>query len=430
MACILFLTQVLSYPLDAGPKVRGYYMLRHLAERHQVTLVSFVRPDDSPEAVRHLQSICHSVHTVPMHRSLWRNLRAGVKGILTGLPMVIARDEMGQMAATLRRLAATKHFDVIHADQLSMAGYGQLAARVTSSRTLLDEHNAIHKLVSQLAENEPHPLRRVITAREARAFRRYEAAMCQAYHAVLTVTDEDRERLLALYPHDRRAALADRFAVIPICVDPECTTPVVHRPRTDGSPVIVHLGTMFWPPNVAGVLWFAREVLPLIHQRLPQARFVVVGKTPPPEVQALAADPRIEITGYVADPTPYLAQADVFVVPLLTGEGMRVKILDAWMWGLPVVSTPIGAEGIEIQPGTSILIAAEASAFAEATCRLLTDQALNQQLRSAARSWVESRYAWQSVYSQVEQVYARLLDGNARDASHVPPSHGRGVSLG
>jgi len=365
-----------------------------------------------------------------MRRSFWRNLRAGAKGLLAGLPMVIARDEMGQMAATLRWLVGASHFDVIHADQLSMAGYGQLAARLTTSRTLLDEHNAIHRLVSQLAENEPHPLRRAITAREARAFVRYEAAMCQAYDAVLTVTREDRERLLALYPQDRRAALADRFAVIPICVDPERVSPVVHRPRTDGAPVIVHLGTMFWPPNVAGVLWFAREVLPLIHQRLPQARFVVIGKTPPPEVQALAADPRIEVTGYVADPTPYLAQADVFVVPLLTGEGMRVKILDGWLWGLPVVSTPIGAEGIEIQPGTSILIAAEAGAFAEATCRLLTDRALNQQFRSAARSWVESRYAWQSVYTQVEQVYARLLDGNVRDASHVSPSPGRGVLLG
>lgn len=412
MARILFLTQVLPYPLDAGPKVRNHYMLRHLAQRHQVTLVSFVRSDDSPEAVQHVQSICHSVHTVPMRRSFWRNLRAGAKGILTGLPMVVARDEMGQMVATVRRLAGGGHFDVIHADQLSMAGYGQVAARVVSSRTLLDEHNAIHKLVSQLAENEPHPLRRAITAREARAFERYEAAMCQAFDAVLTVTCEDRERLLALYPQDRRAALADRFTVIPICVDPEHVSPVVHQPRTDGAPVIVHLGTMFWPPNVAGVLWFAREVLPLIHQRLPHARFVVVGKSPPPEVQALAADPRIEVTGYVADPTSYLVQADVFVVPLLTGEGMRVKILDAWLWGLPVVSTPIGAEGIETQPGTSILIAAEADAFAQAACRLLTDQALNQQLRRAARSWVESRYAWQMVYQQVELVYARLLDRN------------------
>jgi glycosyltransferase involved in cell wall biosynthesis len=126
----------------------------------------------------------------------------------------------------------------------------------------------------------------------------------------------------------------------------------------------------------------------------------------------------------------HLAEANVFVVPLLTGEGMRVKILDAWLWGLPVVSTPIGAEGIEIQAGASILIAADAGAFAEATCRLLTDQALNQQLRSAARSWVESRYAWQPVYQQVEQVYVRLLDGNTPDTTRGSFSPGQSPGLG
>jgi glycosyltransferase involved in cell wall biosynthesis len=117
----------------------------------------------------------------------------------------------------------------------------------------------------------------------------------------------------------------------------------------------------------------------------------------------------VEVTGYVADPTPYLTEADVFVVPLHAGGGMRVKILDAWLWGIPIVSTPIGAEGIEVREGENILIADGAPAFAAATLRLLTDEALNRRLRTAGRSWVEARYAWQTVYSRVDQVYERLL---------------------
>jgi glycosyltransferase involved in cell wall biosynthesis len=409
-ARVLFLTQVLPYPLNAGPKVRAYHMLRHLAEKYPVTLVSFVRADDAPEAVAHLRDICQAVHTVPLRRSLGRNLWAGVKGILTGLPVVVARDESRQMVATLRRLARENTFAVVHADQLSMAGYGQIAAGQGLSRTLLDEHNAIYLLARRMAETEPHRLRRAIMRREARAFARYEAAMCRAYDAVLTVTREDREHLLALFPPAQRAALAEKFTVVPICVDPTQTWPVAHRPRPeDGRPTILHLGTMFWPPNVTGVLWFAREVLPLIWQQLPGVRFVIVGKAPPPEVQALAADPRVEVTGYVADPTPYLMEADAFVVPLHAGGGMRVKILDAWLWGVPIVSTPIGAEGIEVRDGENILIADGAPAFAAATLRLLTDEALNRRLRTAGRSWVEARYAWQTVYSRVDQVYERLL---------------------
>ena len=417
MAHILFLTQVLPYPLNAGPKVRAYHMLRYLAERHQVTLVSFVRPDDTPEAIQHLQSICQAVHIVPMRRSLWRNLWAGAKGLCTGLPVVIARDEIAQMVATLRRLTREHCFDVIHADQLSMAWYGRLAAHNSTARTLLDEHNAIYLLARQMAATEPNWLRRVIMAREAHAFARYEAAMCRDHDAVLTVTCEDRERLLALYPSGQQAALAGKFTTIPICVDPEQVMPVPHQPRPDATPTILHLGTMFWPPNVAGVLWFAQEVLPLVHRQSPEARFVVVGKSPPPEVQALTADPRIEVTGYITDPAPYLAAADAFVVPLHTGEGMRVKILDAWLWGMPVVSTSIGAEGIEVQDGENILIAKDAPAFAAATLRLLTDEAMNQRMRSAGRAWVEAHYAWQNVYQRVEPVYAGLLGSDRAETA-------------
>jgi glycosyltransferase involved in cell wall biosynthesis len=468
---ILFLTQVLPYPLDAGPKVRAYHMLRHLstgsrealARQHQVTLVSFVRPDDRPEYVEHLRTIAHAVHTVPIRRSPGRNVCAALKGLLTGLPVAIVRDDMPEMAALLRRLTAETRFDVIHADQLSMAGWGLLAAdlrgfrkprRSGRPRLLLDEHNAIYRLAERMAADERNPLRRLAMLREARAFRRYEAAMLRTYDAVLTVTEEDRALLLALQGEmcDVRCTMLDvhftsnivhptsNITVIPICVDPEASKPVDRETRRQGNneaplstclpaslstclpasfstclpaslstPVILHLGTMFWPPNVAGVLWFAREALPLVWREVPDARFVIVGKNPPAAVQALAADPRIVVAGYVADPLPYLETADVFVVPLFSGGGMRVKILDAWLRGLPIVSTPLGAEGIEVRDGENILLAADAPTFAAAVLRLLTDRDLNTHLRAAGRAWVEQTYSWQTVYRQVDQVYAQLL---------------------
>ena len=414
MARILFLTQVLPYPMDAGPKVRQYYMLRHLARRHEVTLVSFTRGDDPPEAIEHLRDICNAVHPVPMRRSLWRNVWAAAKGMLTGLPMVIARDEVAEMDSTLRRLVPEQAFDLIHADQLSMAWWGRMAARLAKPAdpaTLLDEHNAIYLLARRMADTERNPLRRAIMVREARAFARYEAMMCRWFDSLLTVTEEDRQQLLALFPPDERERLAVKFTTVPICVDPEQVSSVVHR--NGGTPTILHLGTMFWPPNVHGVLWFAREVLPLVHQQVPDARFVVVGKNPPAEVQALAADPRIEVTGYIVDPAPYLEATDAFLVPLHAGGGMRVKIVDAWLWGLPIVSTPIGAEGIEVRDGENLLLADNARKFAQATVRLLTDPDLNDRLRANGRAWVESRYAWQTVYRQVDRVYDRLL-GSSR----------------
>ncbi len=412
MARVLFLTQVLPYPLDSGPRVRQYHMLRHLAGQHQVTLASFVRPDDTPEAVQHLQSFCQAVYTVPMRRSPWRNLRAGAKSLLTGLPAVIVRDEICEMMDALKQVTEASCFDVIHADQLSMALYGCWAKKISpASRLLLDEHNAVYLLARQLASTEANPIRRALMAREARAMAAYEKAMCRAYDAVLTVIPEDRDRLLALFPPAERQRLQDKFAVIPICVDPDRIEPARRPLSPESALTILHMGTMFWPPNVAGVLWFARQVLPRIHRQLPEARFVIVGKSPPPEIRALASDPRVEITGYVGDPSPYIAAADAFVVPLQIGEGMRVKILDAWSWGLPVVSTPVGAEGIQVRSGENIMIAAGAHEFALAVVRVLIDRSLNERLRAAGRSWVEANYAWKTAYAHVDEVYARLLNG-------------------
>ena len=115
------------------------------------------------------------------------------------------------------------------------------------------------------------------------------------------------------------------------------------------------------------------------------------------------------MTGYVANPETYLAAADAFVVPLHAAAGMRVKIVDGWVWGLPIVATPIGAEGIEVRDGENILIAADAAAFAAAVLQLLTDPDLNAHLRTAGRAWVAEKYAWQVAYRQVDALYARLI---------------------
>ncbi len=420
MSAILFLTQVLPYPLDAGPKVRAYHMLRHLAERHDVTLVSFVRPDDTHEAIEHLAGLCAGVHAVPMRRSAWRNARAAAKGILTNSPMVVARDEIAEMSRTLSRLTEAVPFQVVHADQLSMAGYGQYAAgkgarqngkRPRRPATVLDEHNAIYLLTRRMADTESNTLRRLVIRREAGAFARYEAQMLAAYDAVLTVTEEDRLHLLALLAdtgHYYDTNNDTKFTVIPICGDAEQVSVIPRVPG--GPPTILHLGTMFWPPNIQGVLWFAEQVLPLVHRQVPEARLVIAGKNPPPEVVALGADPRIAVTGYVPDPTAHLAATDAFIVPLHAGGGMRVKIVDAWLRGLPIVSTPVGAEGIESRNNENILVASTPAAFADATVRLLTDPTLNACLRTNGRRWAEERYSWQTVYRRVDEVYDRLLN--------------------
>ena len=307
MARILYLTHVLPYPLDSGPKIRAYYVLRHLAPRHEVTLVSFVREDDRPSHVAHLREVCHAVHTVPMRRSRLRDARALAVSAWSGQPALVLRDEVGEMHALLGRLVREGRFDVVHADQTSMAQYA-LRARARAGggmRAVLDAHNALYRIPERMAARARNPVMRGLLRREARLMARYERETYAQFDHVVFVTDVDRE-VLGRQITDRGCDVP--LTTIPICIDPQDQPLVASAPLrglgtsedsvsllcSDGPRpgAITHLGTMFWPPNVEGVLWFGREVLPKVRAEAPEARFVVIGKQPPAAVQALATEAR------------------------------------------------------------------------------------------------------------------------------------------
>ncbi len=163
MSSILFLTQLLPYPLDAGPKTRAYYTLKHLTRKHKVTLLSFSRPNDPPEAFEHLRGVCGEVITVPMPRSRIRDVFAMVRSILTNQPFVITRDTVPEMMRAIEKILKVKSFDYVHADQLWMAQYALHARRFTDSenkklRVTLDQHNAVYLIPKRMLANARNPI--------------------------------------------------------------------------------------------------------------------------------------------------------------------------------------------------------------------------------------------------------------------------------
>lgn len=393
MANILFLTQVLPYPLDAGPKLRAYYVLRQLAASHAVTLVSFVRAEDPPEAVQHLASICAAVHTVPMQRSLIRTVAAGISALARNQPVVIVRDEIPAMHRLLAQLLASQHFDFVHADQTSMVQYALWAADHAPSprpQLVLDAHNALYKVVARLAANEPNAIKRFLLQREAKALLRYEEQTYRRFDHVIFVTGPDQAEFTLPHSH-----------VIPICVEP--AAPVTRR---QDARQVTFVGALHWPPNAEGVAWFLEQVWPQVDR--PDATCVVVGKHPPAVLQASAAAlTNVTVTGYVADLTPHLAETAAFVVPLSAGGGMRVKIVDAWSWGVPVVSTTIGAEGLVYTAGKELLLADTPEDFAAAVQLLLDDRRIGDSLVEAGRRRVAATYDWRTVYGAWDAIYPR-----------------------
>jgi polysaccharide biosynthesis protein PslH len=398
---ILYLSQVLPYPLDAGPKIRSYYVLRHLAGAHEVTLVCFVREADPDWGVAHLRTFCQRVLTVPMRRSRLRDGLALLRSLLSGQSFIIRRDESAAMRACLRDQVALADFDVLHADQLWMAQYALYARQVGGeafhARLVLDQHNAVHLIPQRLAVEARNPLFRRFLALEARRLARYEVDTCQAFDHVVWVTRQDVDAVLAQAQEGEH--ITD--TVIPICVDPGTVQPA---PAVPEAPNLLFVGGMNWPPNLDGVRWFADEIWPLVRIELPEAFWACVGKHPPGEV---VDQPHIQAPGFVEDLDPYWRWGRAFIVPLRAGGGMRVKILDAWMQGLPVVSTTIGAEGLLYRDGENILIADTPQDFAQALAGVLGDADLAQRLSEDGRAWVTQHYDWRSIYPAWDAVYAQ-----------------------
>lgn len=404
---VLFLSQLVPYPIDAGPKVRSYHVLQYLAAAgHQITLVAFRREADRPEHLAHLHRFCTAVHTVPICRSRGRDAWHLMCSLLTNQPFLLVRDWSAAMVATIHELlTAAGQFDAIHADQLWMAPYALWASLQVANRPqlVLDQHNAVFQIPQRLAASERNPIARALLDWEARKLACYEAMACSRFDRVVTVTQEDQDTLAAL-TSERREMNRARFVTIPICIDPSAKSPVLRaaHPRR-----VTFLGGLHWPPNADGILWFVREVWPQVVQQIPDAMLTVIGKNPPAQLTRHAAvDPSCEVTHYVADPTPYLAETAAFIVPLHAGGGMRVKIVDAWSWGLPVVSTRIGVEGLSYRDGENALIADTPESFAQAVVRLLTDAELSGRLRAAGRRTVEECYDWRKVYRAWDGVYA------------------------
>ena len=396
---ILFLSQLIPWPLDAGPKVRSYYVLRHLAGAgHEITLLAFSRESDTAESIDHVRQFCTVVYTVPMKRSRVRDAWHFGRSLLTGIPFLIARDSVAEMTSMAGRLAASGGVDAIHADQLWMAQYALSAARAVpgkAPRLVLDQHNAMFLIPQRLAEGAAGPIQRALLHREARLMRRYEVDSCRRFDTVVWVTADDQEAVGLPEP-----PAGPRAYVIPICVDPQ-ETPVIKR--TARPHRVSFLGGLHWPPNAAGIVWFAREVWPSVRAACPDAVLTILGKSPPKELDGRGEG--IEVTGYVDDPMPYLKETAVFIVPLHAGGGMRVKILDAWAWGLPVVSTTIGAEGIDCRHGENLLIADTATGFATAVQQVMTDRQLARSLANACRAAVGDCYDWRAVYSAWDAIY-------------------------
>jgi len=365
-------------------------MIRLLSRRHRVSVITFVDKESEFKYVPELERYCQEV--VAIHRKPPYRRRSP----LLLEPFVVSEFNSSQMEAEIHRLLLEQDFDIVQVEYTQMAQYVPNTVRTC---TLLTEHEVAFATHRRAFETLPFSWNKFRALMGWLMMIDYELRACRRFDKIITLTDADRRELLSFEP-------GLDIEVVPMGVDSSCFRPqdVPEEPNS-----LVFVGYFRHSPNVHGIIRFCREILPLIRREIPEVKLSIVGSSPPDEIIRLGKMDNVVVTGWVEDIKPYIARSAVCIAPLWLGTGMRVKILEAWGMGKPVVTTSVGSQGIDCIPGEDVLIADDPQEFAAHTVRLLRDKALREKLGRNGRKRVEAQYDWEVIIQQVEQMYDELL---------------------
>jgi sugar transferase (PEP-CTERM/EpsH1 system associated) len=401
---ILWLKSDLLLPLDKGGKLRTWHLLRHLARRHEVTYLAFADPATPSADLEGMKQVAAHVHTVPWSdapKRSWRFYADAAVHLVDPLPYAVAKYRSRRFRHQVNELLAQGNVDLVVCDFLFPAV--NLPRRLPCPAVIFT-HNVESEIWRRHVETKTTRLARRLYASQYRRMKRYEKQALGRFDGVLAVSDADGRTFARIYP----GAIRQPIHVVSTGVDTEYFTPLR---RSIDSPSLVFTGSMDWLPNEDAMLFFCRDVLPLVRQHVPGVTLSIVGRAPTPAVTRLAEDAGIRVTGRVDDVRPYVRDGAVYIVPLRVGGGTRLKIYEAMAMGKAVVSTTIGAEGLPVTSGEHLVVADEPHAFAEATVQLLRDAEYRGRLGAAARTLVVERYDWSAVAGELEQALTRVAAG-------------------
>lgn len=406
---ILYVSQMPASPPRFGAQARIHGLMTELARHHDLTAVMLVDDEfDIDECRRAMQAYCREVVLIrnPYGRDGLAKRLLQLRSLASTKSFERLRVIVPEMQQALDRVLRAKRFDIVNLEFtfLGHCDLRQAPPGETAPCVVVDSHNIDYDLARQYASGGGSLLRRLYAEANWRKLRREELGTYRDADGVYLCSVADRQRLLVEIP-------VPQTTVIPNAADVEFYKPRDSYPQPDGR-TLVFFGLMSYMPNIDGAGYFLQEIWPLIAKANPQARCKIIGGSPPASLTSLAG-PRIEFTGFVPDLRPHLAEAAAVVVPLRIGGGTRLKIVEAMAMGKAIISTSLGAEGIEAVPGRDILIADEPADFAAAVGRLLNEPGLASQIGGSARKLSEERYAWSAAARALETFFWKVLQAHS-----------------
>ncbi|RKY76379.1 TIGR03087 family PEP-CTERM/XrtA system glycosyltransferase [candidate division KSB1 bacterium] len=390
---ILFLTPRLPFPPVGGDKLRVFNFIKHLSRNHKIALISFIADPDEANYLIEYASLLERVKTVLLSKE--KSYSNACRGILSPKPFQIHYYYLKKMRQLIFQEIESGKYDLVFVHLIRMAEYVKDLRGVPR---ILDLTDAI-SLNYERSVRYRRDVFYLVNLIEKEKVRRYETEIISHFEKNLLISSVDKN-YLSRYTDNQN------IEIVPNGVD------IDYFQFYDGVfdlNRVVFLGNMRTFPNSDAVEYFCKEILPLIRKELPKVKFHIIGSEPSKVVRKLASEPEVVVTGYVKDVRPFLRKAAVSVCPMRVGAGIQNKILESMAMGTPVVSTPEGVEGIEVNPGQEILVSNSSSDFAQKVTELIQNRALRRSISLNARRLVEKKYTWEITLNQLEHIITEVV---------------------
>lgn len=379
---ILMLTPQLPYPANSGGLIKTQNIIQFLAKQHELELACFLKGHDA----QHLNDYQAQMLPVKVHGQPINIARTGLnflRSIVARIPLTVFRNRSSSFAELVKRLCTDK--DVLFLDHYVMFQY---VPKDFNGRVVVHQQNAEFVMWWRKSQLEQRWLLKQVIAFEAWRIKCFELTMCAKADAVLATCSDEQALIDA-------GAKADNFFETFHCGETDYQNlPAIRFEQT--QPKIIFVGTLSWDANLDGLLWFGETIWPLLKSKMPNIGLTVVGKSPPGVAQRLAAVlPGAEIVGFVDDLDELYRTHRVMIAPLRFGSGVKIKVVNSLLRGLPTVTTDVGAEGLKIENGEHMFVANEPSEFADAVLKLMDSESLWQRFSEQSRQWIEANYSYE-----------------------------------
>jgi sugar transferase (PEP-CTERM/EpsH1 system associated) len=402
---ILWLSHFVPYPPKGGCFQRSYNLIKEISLKNDLYLIALkhkesTHPDfDIKIAKSELEKICKEVIILDISEYISGAAfyAAAIKSLFKMTPLSVNMFKSEKMHEAINTMKRKAEFHVVHFDTISMAEYIKDFGNVPK---VMNHHGVESFMIKRRVENEHKVMNKLYLIIEGYKLERYERRYCARFDMNLTVSELDKKLL-------RNITGVNDIEVIENGVDVDYFSPSGNMKKNKR---IIFAGRLDQYSNRESILYFCSKIWPLIKKKHPDLRFTIIGNNPPAKLAEIAGkDGNIELLGYVDDVRPFFADAMISVCPIMDGGGTRIKILDALAMGMPIVSTSIGCEGINITPGADVLIADTPEEFAAKIDSIIKDANKRHSMSKNARKTAEENYSWKAISEKLDRIYSRYV---------------------